>query len=437
MTFTTQPVITPLGVTTAAANTITQTGTKLNGNLTSLSSDVMVSVSFEYGTSTNYGSSTTTQSRTAIGVFNATLSGLTPGTTYHFRSKAVGSTTVYGNDAVFTTSPSATTPSTQDGGTIIIVGGGEPQILDISGVINSGGVFQEDFVIDLKYGTDWIGIIIKKGTRALDADGRPLTSIGVTAPVSLASPPSSISPVLVFELSPSGATFSMPLTFTYQFDTRQLPSGANASDLYMAFYQAGQNTWQMVDYTLDAANNRIMGNLSHFSMYAVLVNSSVGLLSGGSGFGWNIAATIIICELLVGGVVVYLFSRRRQPVPAIARAQYRYQSQAAAVPRSMRAMGRPPAQTEDRETETIIWDDLLKGKQVSKTAFKTHLEIIGGKLVVPADKNTTDFEIISTPEQRTVISLEFDPETNPRGTAKIKVLGTVTEYEKSKELKHE
>jgi hypothetical protein len=98
----------PLSVSTSQATNITTTSSTLNGNLISLGSDSSVNVSFEYGTTTGYGSTTTPQSFTAAGTYSADISSLTPNTTYHFRAKAVGSAaTVYGDDKTFITTTAA------------------------------------------------------------------------------------------------------------------------------------------------------------------------------------------------------------------------------------------------------------------------------------------------------------------------------------------
>ncbi len=99
-------------VTTNAATNVTTDSATLNGNLDSLGTAPWVLVSFEWGLTTSYGSETTPGNFTATGPFTDNLSGLSPGTTYHFRAKAVGDGTTYGQDGNFTTSttpPSVTT----------------------------------------------------------------------------------------------------------------------------------------------------------------------------------------------------------------------------------------------------------------------------------------------------------------------------------------
>ncbi len=91
---------------TAAAGSITAAEATLNGtvNANGFSTDV----SFEYGLTTAYGSNaagtpTTVTSSSATPV-SATISGLSPGTTYHFRVNGTSSQgTNYGSDLTFTT----------------------------------------------------------------------------------------------------------------------------------------------------------------------------------------------------------------------------------------------------------------------------------------------------------------------------------------------
>jgi phosphodiesterase/alkaline phosphatase D-like protein len=96
--------------TTGDASNITTTTATLSGNLTGMGTATTVMVSFEYGTTTSYGSETTAQSMTAIGSATANLTGLTAGTTYHFRIKADGEgEPIEGADKEFTTSTADTT----------------------------------------------------------------------------------------------------------------------------------------------------------------------------------------------------------------------------------------------------------------------------------------------------------------------------------------
>ena len=110
--------LTPPSVTTSNASNLTASSARLNGNLTSLGTASSVNVSFQWGTSPgSYDNVTTTQTRVATGLFNFDLGGLSPGTTYYFRARAVGYGTSYGTEKSFTTlmvSPSVTTNDATD-----------------------------------------------------------------------------------------------------------------------------------------------------------------------------------------------------------------------------------------------------------------------------------------------------------------------------------
>ena len=69
---------------------------------------VSTMVSFQYGRTTSYGSTTVNQTKGWEHITNASanISGLTANTTHHFRKKATNSNgTRYGSDKTFTTLP--------------------------------------------------------------------------------------------------------------------------------------------------------------------------------------------------------------------------------------------------------------------------------------------------------------------------------------------
>ena len=83
---------------TGEATEITATSAKLNGTV-----DAAGSASFQYGLSDQYGGTTPTQAVVA-GPVSATVSPLTPNTTYHFRLVAVNASgTAFGVDKTFRT----------------------------------------------------------------------------------------------------------------------------------------------------------------------------------------------------------------------------------------------------------------------------------------------------------------------------------------------
>ena len=102
---TSTPIVAPT-VTTGTASNITVSGATLNGALVDMGTSSIVSVRFDWGLTTSYGNTTAASTLTNIGASSAAVTGLTSNTVYHFRVKAIGSSTVYGNDATFTTTTS-------------------------------------------------------------------------------------------------------------------------------------------------------------------------------------------------------------------------------------------------------------------------------------------------------------------------------------------
>jgi N-acetylneuraminic acid mutarotase len=103
-TFTTLSPTGPPVVITNAATLIASFSATLNGSVDP--HGLTTTVHFQYGTTTNYGSTTSAQSKTGNTYQNvsANISGLSANTTYHFRIVATNSAgTRYGSDRTFTT----------------------------------------------------------------------------------------------------------------------------------------------------------------------------------------------------------------------------------------------------------------------------------------------------------------------------------------------
>ncbi len=99
----------PSVATSAASGTGTASVT-LNGDLTDPGTAASVQVSFQWGLTAGYGNSTAPAITAGTGAFSRALSGLAPGTTYHFRAVAVGDGAAYGDDLTFTTGTAPAVP---------------------------------------------------------------------------------------------------------------------------------------------------------------------------------------------------------------------------------------------------------------------------------------------------------------------------------------
>jgi hypothetical protein len=115
---------TPLEVTTGTAAILTGTSARLYGNLESQGIASSVAVSFEWGTVAGgpYPHETSSKTRTGTGAFFAEMSGLADGTNYCYRAKAVGDSTVYGDEESFTIDASAPVISSVEAFNIAVSG---------------------------------------------------------------------------------------------------------------------------------------------------------------------------------------------------------------------------------------------------------------------------------------------------------------------------
>jgi peptidoglycan hydrolase-like protein with peptidoglycan-binding domain len=100
------PIIVAPVVNTSGASTLTQTGATLNGEITDTGGEEDTERGFNWGLTNAYGTNVVQNSGPYnIGTFSTNLTGLTCGTTYHYRAYAINSAgTTDGLDSIFTTS---------------------------------------------------------------------------------------------------------------------------------------------------------------------------------------------------------------------------------------------------------------------------------------------------------------------------------------------
>ena len=153
-----------LGVTTGSATSIAASSAILSGTLTGLGTNSSVSVRFNYGLTTSYGSTTSSQIMTAPGAFSASISGLTASTTYHFQAVAIGSTTATGSDASFTTSASSggTSPPHQFYGTVYVDSALAPSGTAVAAYVNGSPAASTTADSSGRYG--WTTLFLVPGT---------------------------------------------------------------------------------------------------------------------------------------------------------------------------------------------------------------------------------------------------------------------------------
>ena len=130
------------------------------------------------------------------------------------------------------------------------------------------------------------------------------------------------------------------------------------------------------------------------------------------GLGWSTVATIIIVVSLLGVLAFYLVLRqRRPPIPAVATHTDCYKGITSQSPVGVDYRGISPKRTTAEDAES------------RKVAFRTELEVVDGKLVIPRDDKSIDVALVNLTSSRILVVVEYDPESIPQGRAKIVVLG--------------
>ncbi len=245
-------------VTTNTATLLTSTSAVLNGNLLNLGTASSVTVSFEWGTTTGYGSETTPQAMSSTGSFSTTLSGLTPATTYHFRAKVVNNNdTAYGSDTSFTTT---TATATATGG------GGQTSV---ASKITSQGVITQSVTAKSEDGI--CRLTIKDGTKALDKSASPLSQITIT-PLTELPPLTKNADIigLAYNFGPDGTIFAPPITLEFNYAPSDIPAGIDEEALVIAYYDKDTVMWVELESTVNRATKTTTASISHFTAFAIL-----------------------------------------------------------------------------------------------------------------------------------------------------------------------
>jgi len=255
-------VINPPSVETIIASPVGSSWTVLRATLTGMGTASSVDVYFEWGVDTGYGSTTPAQTMTHPGAFQATITGLTQNTTYHYRSVAVGDSTVYGQDMSFTTisppppGPKKPPPGPPPRGTT-----------DVRAEVSTAGVFTAPVVATSDDGLCILDIPV--GTVGLTEDLEPLAEITM---VTMEEPPPPLRDAhvigLAYDFGPDGATFEPAITLTFTYDPDTLPEGVSEEDLVIAYFVDGE--WVELECVVDTETMTITASVSHFTTFAVI-----------------------------------------------------------------------------------------------------------------------------------------------------------------------
>ncbi len=160
--------------------------------------------------------------------------------------------------------------SPPDGGGGESGGGGlQVNLSDLSGSLQVDSQGYTISSVELNSSDGRLSFSIASNTRMLDSRGIRLRSITMAEPAaSPPEPPPFNAIVLAYDLGPEGATFDPPITLTLSYDPAELPEGAVENNLAIAYWDGSQ--WEFLETTVNAGENSVSAEVSHFSTFALL-----------------------------------------------------------------------------------------------------------------------------------------------------------------------
>ena len=157
-----------------------------------------------------------------------------------------------------TTTPTTptTTPTTTPSGTV-----------ELLGKIDSAGILLEDVEV---ISDDGIAVLyLAKGTSALDASGKPLDSITVTA-----GPPQVLSDEyaiygLAYDFSLHEAIFDPSAQLTISYDRQLMPFDADEYSPIFGYFDEAESTWIWIEVTADFKTCCITAEIDRLGTYVI------------------------------------------------------------------------------------------------------------------------------------------------------------------------
>ena len=249
--------------TTGLASSITSSSAMLNGTVNPHGDGT--TVTFDYGTTTSYGSTVTVSQSPLTGAtaqyVSAGIAGLNPGITYHFRVKAVNSLgTTYGDDQTFTTL--AALPTTTTASATPIASGSAT----LNGTVNPNAAAT---TVTFEY-----GITVSYGS-SITATQNPLTgtdSQAVSANLTELTPGTTYH-FRAKSVNSVGTSYGSDQSFTYPAVAPTVTTGSASS---------GSST----SFTLNGTVNPQGASTTYYFEYGTTSNygSNTGTRSAGSGW---------------------------------------------------------------------------------------------------------------------------------------------------------
>ena len=125
--------------------------------------------------------------------------------------------------------------------------------------------------VSITSGDGLVGVNIDMGTVALDKNGKCLKIITGSVNQTPPSPPEGAYLIgSAYDFSPVGATFNPAISLTLKYNDTVLPEGVEEQNLVVAYYDAGNNSWEELDCSHNVGNNTVTAAVSHFTTFAII-----------------------------------------------------------------------------------------------------------------------------------------------------------------------
>jgi len=196
-----------------------------------------------------------------------TVTGLSSVTTYYFALKTADEVL---NWSALSNIPSGTTLSGGGGGG---GGGGEEGGCPVGQASATGKITAEGWVLKTIVVKSFDGrfqLIIDAGTVARTRYGSCLTCVGINKMEGSPPPPEGAYIIgTMYDVTPTGATFSPPATLEYITELSTVPAGVVGQRLVIAYYDEASGEWIKLDSVVDTETNTITAKISRLNDLAV------------------------------------------------------------------------------------------------------------------------------------------------------------------------
>jgi hypothetical protein len=170
--------------------------------------------------------------------------------------------------------------------------------------VNSSGVLSDNYSQDQTQDSTGLTVrlSINKGTKLTDATGNSVTDITVAFANLPKTESSNIIPIQAYEFGPDGSTFNPAITITVPYDPAKLGDGVSASKLRVVYYSSNNAKWEYIDCKVDAKNQLIQWQTTHFTTFAIVATS-------GFQFSWNMFILVVGILMILGLLLLAIIKR--------------------------------------------------------------------------------------------------------------------------------